>query len=148
MDLPGVLTVPYLAGYAEANKATCATGPSLVADIDSSESRLELSCVPGTGTLDVEFASYGLPNVTTPNGRFVRCGDATCTDVSMYWENLTTKTLQPIPPNSPCTACTRTKECPLVKVTAEYFASLKISYFEFTCASQRDCEVCGRLGIL
>lgn len=136
MYRPSKMTIPFLARSSEPNKASCNSGPSLVAATDSLETELSLTCLPGTGSMTVDFASYGLPNVTNPNGRFVECGYPDCTDMrTRYWEDMKTKTLFKVGPGATCSR----NLSPATNVSAAYLASLTMSIQPFTCANSRDC---------
>jgi hypothetical protein len=60
------MMIPYTA-ESEDDSTACATGPAAVgvtgAPANSTYGSIQLSCLPGTGTMTVDFASFGLPVV-------------------------------------------------------------------------------------
>ena len=152
-DMPSVMTIPYVSAGNNPNAASCESPSTVVAD-DSPEPRLELSCVPGTGTMSVEFASYGAPEVTG-RGRFIQCAGAGCLAAThtganlTYWEDVNTKTVYPLGPGvRECSECLRARDpaarCVPTKVNAEYFESLTASLETFQCGVQRQCTAFAR----
>lgn len=140
---PGMMTLPYVQASGRPSHVQC-DAPAAVMSA-SSASPLELSCVPGTGALTVEFASYGTPDVTSA-GRFIRCEGDGCLQTgyvngSMYWEDTTTRAAYQVHGGSECTRCLHRRECVVGTVTPQYFASLNIALEGFTCAAQRHCSV-------
>ena len=99
---PSVMQIPYLDPATSLASATCAGGVAAVGLLGSwpgvhpapqpRDDTFELSCVPGTGTLLVEFANFGLPVVTPAGGRFIQCSTADCADLTprgstSFWES-------------------------------------------------------------
>jgi hypothetical protein len=143
-SVPSVMTTPY-AGNANPNGAVCLT-PAAVVAATSTEPFLELSCVPGTGKMVVDFASYGTPQVSG-EGRFIACAGEGCVSATgtgktqTYWEAGNTKTAYVISGNTECSEClhVRTGGCSAVPVTAAYFKTLTVALERFSCAVQRHC---------
>lgn len=142
---PGTMTIPYLSPTSTPNRAMCSSGPSLVADVDTTEPALELSCVPGTGTMTVDFASFGLPDVNG-SGSFIMCPGDDCASNDMFYEDLTRHIIySAVYPQSrdACSTCLHRKPlCMITNVTAAYLATRTVSLDPFTCGAQRSCIAC------
>eukprot|EP00051_Salpingoeca_urceolata_P016184 m.213692 g.213692 ORF g.213692 m.213692 type:complete len:327 (-) comp18611_c0_seq2:40-1020(-) len=146
--LPSVMTIPYVDGTTDVNRAQCATGPAAVVNVYNTdpvttvEPSLELSCVPGTGALTVDFASFGRPAVQHRNGRFFMCGSADCPPSTLrktFWEDFDTKLRYEVG-SGPCAECLHHRPtCPVANVTGAYFFSLGEALERFSCAVSRDC---------
>eukprot|EP00039_Didymoeca_costata_P022271 m.4174 g.4174 ORF g.4174 m.4174 type:complete len:588 (-) comp2913_c0_seq1:112-1875(-) len=132
---PGVNTLPFLPITVRPNLAMCGTGPSLVADDDTVELELELSCVPGTGTMTVEFASYGLPAVAT-NGRYIKCATPPCPSSDLYYEDLDANIVYTAEQGR----CPRPRTVNITNVTYDYFNSLTESLDVAACGVHRNCS--------
>eukprot|EP00041_Stephanoeca_diplocostata_P023980 m.599627 g.599627 ORF g.599627 m.599627 type:complete len:587 (+) comp22427_c0_seq3:223-1983(+) len=139
---PGTMTVPYLAPSATPNLAVCSSGPSVVADINTPEPELALACVPGTGSMTVDFASFGLPRVRG-NGRFIVCAGKNCSSSNVFYEDLDREMIfDASTPQSrdDCSACLHRKPlCTVVNVSAAYLSTRSVSLDPFSCGVQRNC---------
>eukprot|EP00035_Acanthoeca_spectabilis_P036058 m.37525 g.37525 ORF g.37525 m.37525 type:complete len:610 (-) comp7711_c0_seq1:210-2039(-) len=139
---PSTMTIPYVRAGDAPNAVTC-TSPAAVVDLNGIVA-LTLSCLPGTGVLDVTFASYGTPLLTSTNGRFIRCSQPGCTNTqAVYWENLASGVVYMLQPGlkDDCTKCLveRPQSCNVTSVTADHFSTLVIALEKFSCRVQREC---------
>lgn len=110
---------------------------------ESSTDDVELSCVPGTGTLTVDFASYGQPVIASSTGRFIK-PDATCPSQfqrTTFWEDTSTQTVYKVGA-SPCAACLHGSPptCNSMSVGAAYWNTLHQSYQPFSCEMRQQCN--------
>ena len=138
-DRPAMMTIP----YPGTNDSVACAGPAAVAMKGGRP--LELSCVPGTGAMTIEFASFGRPS-TERSGRFVQCVGADCdVDGLVYWRDahtayaVQTSGKYSVGGETGCAACLRTKSCPLDAINASSLRQLGISERPFSCAVVRDC---------
>lgn len=145
-DRPAMMTLPYPA----TNNSVACVAPAAVGA--SGARPLQLSCVPGTGVMHIEFASFGQPTVQR-SGQFVRCVGAGCKAKSLaavYWRDDATGTAYPLRPtgkysvggDTGCAACLRTRSCPVVPVNVSSFSD--ISERAFSCAVMHDCTIFSR----
>ena len=161
---PSVMQIPYLDPATSLSSVTCAGGVAAVGLLGSRpavhptpqprDDTLELSCVPGTGTLLVEFASFGMPVVTPAGGRFIGCSAADCADLTprgstSFWESAA-GVAYPVTENNDCTTCSALRghgwpnTCTKVSVNGSYIRSLRISQKPFSCAVQQQCSAFAR----
>jgi hypothetical protein len=138
---PAMMTIP----YPGTNDSVACEGPAAVAMKGGRP--LELSCVPGTGVMAIEFASFGRPQVQR-EGRFVQCSGPDCdVDGLVYWHDIQTNVAFAVRPSGKyfvggetgCASCLRTKACTLTMVNASAMRQLHISERPFSCAVVRDC---------
>ena len=164
---PSVMAFPYLNLATDpVATATCASGVAGVGLLGSwsggsnaqsqhRTSPLELSCVPGSGSMSVEFASFGLPVVQPAGGRYLQCATVDCADLTPgghtgFWE-APTGVAYPITANNDCTACSALRgpgwpnSCTTVHVNASYLRGLQISTEPFSCRVQQQCIAFARI---
>lgn len=115
--------------------------PATVVEEGSADD-VELSCVPGTGTLDVDFASYGQPLIASATGRFIK-PDTTCPSQfagATFWEDTSTHEVYKVE-SSPCAACLHTSPptCSATSVGAADWSTLRQSYQPFSCDLRQKC---------
>lgn len=137
------MTIPYLAlADGRPNAAGCAT-PAAVVAADAT-SPLELSCIPGTGEISIDFASFGTPVVDDPGGRFIsRQGD----NVTLYWEVAASRTVYAVPLSGTdtCAFCYRPDgsgrrtHCNVTVVNDADFNRFTLALEPFSCAVKRQC---------
>eukprot|EP00035_Acanthoeca_spectabilis_P035937 m.36985 g.36985 ORF g.36985 m.36985 type:complete len:346 (+) comp7631_c0_seq2:1415-2452(+) len=137
---PTFLEVPFISP-AQNDSVTCGLGPAAAGfgGVGSKEgSALQLSCLPGTGALEVEFASFGHP-VVNGAGRWIKlAGNST---PSTYWEDPAKKTVWAVIENNDCTAClSAAPRCTPVAVDPSYLDSVTVAIDPFSCAVLRNCE--------
>ena len=137
---PSTMTIPYLNLADTPNVAGCDTPAAVVAANQASP--LELSCLPGTGELSIEFASYGTPLVDDPHGRFISHQSDNAT---LYWEVAASHTVYTVPTKGgdSCALCYRSDgrrtRCNVTAVSDEYFGLLTLALEPFSCAVKRQC---------
>ena len=144
---PALMTLP----FPGINDAVACTAPAGVAVANGNGTAkpkpLELSCVPGSGVLNVTFASFGRPTVNR-EGRFIRCTQGCPLHSPIYWEDAQTNTAFELRPegkyrvagyDSACAHCLREGTCKPHSVNATWMRYLQISRTPFSCAVVRDC---------
>ena len=137
--LPSRLTVPFVS-RSDYSPVVCPNGPAGVAlNVTAPGAMIELSCIPGTGTIRVDFASFGLP-VVNSTGRFIRPDGA---NQNAYWEDTSTQpaTAYEVVANNECTLCTyREPRCPVTPVSSSYMRSLAVADQPFSCGVLHHCS--------
>jgi hypothetical protein len=144
MSEPSVMYVPYVSAESNPNGVSC---DSPAAVVDPTEPHpLELSCLPGSGALSIDFASFGTPTVShSAGGRFVTCAGPGCGGVlngSTFWEDVDAGKLYPVGVGSDaCSECLhRQPRCSLTVLAAAAFNKREIVVDQFSCAVQRRCS--------
>ena len=143
MSKPSTMTIPYL-NLADTPNVVGCDAPAAVVAGGQTLSPLELSCLPGTGQLSIDFASFGTPVVDDAGGRFVsRQGD----NATMYWEVVASKTVYAVRVHGgdTCSFCYRLDgsgrrtHCNVTVIGAEVFDRLTLALEPFSCAIKRQC---------
>ena len=136
--VPARLTVPFVS-RADYSPITCVGGLAGVAmNATAQGSFVELSCLPGSGTISIDFASFGLPTVNS-TGRFIRPNGPSN---NAYWEDTSTtpSTAYEVVANNECTLCTHQEPlCPVITVDSTYMMGVSVSDQPFSCGVLHHC---------